>query len=677
MFACLAFVAPLALTQESQLLVPEPDAEPSAASALAWQSTPLDGLSTAWEATEPVTNALTGEVTTQEHRFIEVASGLNYLDPTTGQFQPSQDLIELTADGGAAAVHGPAKLYVQPNLNTDAAITIVTVSNRLFQIRPLGLFFYDSQSGRAQLLAPVQDCVGELVPPNQVVWKSAFGPLADLRLTYTKSAIESDVMLRQQPILPDGWDPQTTRLEVWHEQTGCPAPGLKARLLHSEEDPALRARMTDPDFTDQMLDFGDLWFPTGAAYATAGARASARGAPRTIRVPSVGGATGLVPVANPSILTSPDDLLFGGRTVPITYSCPTYAASRALLSYFINGNVTLSGLRIRWAQTGVWFESSGCGTNTHTVANSKFEFCQTGIYENNGNLVINNSTRCEVATPTSSHYGCTSINGYLLDVGTNDADYNGVVDSDDYKYFGGLGTLQGHEVGRLTARTAGHNVNTDQVIWSTRDDANAIYVFNPNCWLAGVQGLTAFSPWHTPFSGAESYQGGGTLITRRHAITAQHINFPAGTHVRFAGTDGTHEVVCLGSRVVSGDLGVMVFDQDLPISTVGFVPVTPPPVGHKLTPTLTPDNALYGSACKSGPTSSSSMTSPPTATRSPSCFRTRTTALPKPPMAPRRSPKRRQPGLNRNTALCGPMAPFAGCWTTARPFVMKGAISAA
>ena len=205
LFTWLAF-APLALAQGSPSLLSVPDTEPAAPSTLAWQATPCDGLSTAWQATELVTNAVTVVVTTKQHKFIEVASGLNYLDPATGQFQPSQDVIELTADGGAAAVHGPGKLYVEPNLNTAGAITLVTVSNRVFQTRPLGLFFYDATTGQAQLLAPVQDCVGELVPPNQVVWKSAFGPLADLRLTYTKSAIESDVVLRQQPALPDGWD---------------------------------------------------------------------------------------------------------------------------------------------------------------------------------------------------------------------------------------------------------------------------------------------------------------------------------------------------------------------------------------------------------------------------------------------------------------------------------------
>ena len=748
-------LAPLALAQVSPILPPTPDTVPTAPNTLAWQATPRDGLSTAWQAAEPVTNALTGAVTTKQHNLIEVASGLNYLDSTTGQFQASQDLIELTADGGAAAVHGPAKLYVEPNLNTVGAITIVTVNNRVLQTRPLGLFFYDAKTGQAQLLAPVQDCVGELVPPNQVVWKSAFGPLADLRLTYTKSAIESDVVLRQQPALPEGWDPQTTRLEVWHEESGGLTPRLTPRVLYSEGNAILRSQMLEPDETDQMLDFGDLWFPTGALYATDGSDAPPAGTARTVQVPNAGSATGLAPVAktwlttpagnvlveaarwpdletqiahlppamqsafpttavpftqadrlaclnqlsapravpqpgiaittatesyqpagcvldyitvpspcsanytfdtyngsntyyvsgstyfsatvtfnqgciiksannaylliygsivcngtttNPSLLTAWNDDLYGAR-LPNSYGCPTYAAAKGIWDYFINANVTLSGLRIRWAQTGVEFDANGCSQYTDTLANSSLEFCQTGIYENDGNLTINSSTRCSVATPVSSYYGCTTITGSLTDIGSGDADGNGLTDSEDYQYFGRLGTLPGHIVGQMANHVNNHTPPADQTIWSFRDDNDGIYQYNSGCWLAGVQGLSAFSPWHNTFTNitlqgtnyvtniAWPNQGAATLITPRHAINVAHMHFPNGTHVRFVGTDNvTREVVCLYTESVD-DINVMVFDQDLP-STVEVALFLPASADHKLgramQDSLNDENCLYG-----------------------------------------------------------------------------------
>lgn len=301
---------------------PGPDNGPTATNSppttlnLTYTATARDGLSTTWEATEYITNALTGAVTTKPHKYIEIASGLNYVDPANGQYQPSQDLIELTAEGGAAAVRGQAKLYLKPNLNTLGAITLVTVSNRVFTTRPLGIFWFNAQSGQAQLIAPVQDCVGQLVPPNQVVWKSAFGPIADLRLTFTKSGIESDLVLLQQPVPPASWDPRTTRLELWHDWTGAPTPAVKPNVLYTETDPTLRPEMLEPDFTDQILDFGDFWFPTGAGFAADGKPDLATNAVRQVRVPNLAADSSLTGVGKTWLATPTVDVLVEGVRWP-------------------------------------------------------------------------------------------------------------------------------------------------------------------------------------------------------------------------------------------------------------------------------------------------------------------------------------------------------------------------
>ena len=43
---------------------------------------------------------------TNASSFTEVATGLNFLDPATGQYLPSQELFEIAADGSALAAHG-------------------------------------------------------------------------------------------------------------------------------------------------------------------------------------------------------------------------------------------------------------------------------------------------------------------------------------------------------------------------------------------------------------------------------------------------------------------------------------------------------------------------------------------------------------------------------------------
>ena len=91
-------------------------------------------------------------------------------------------------------------------------------------------------------------------------------------------------MLLQQPQLPAGWNPATTRLELWHDWAGAPTPAVQPRVLYSEPDPRLRQKMLEPDLIDQILDFGDLWFPTGAGFATDGKPDVAPNEPRPVVV---------------------------------------------------------------------------------------------------------------------------------------------------------------------------------------------------------------------------------------------------------------------------------------------------------------------------------------------------------------------------------------------------------
>ena len=199
----------------------------------------------------------TGEPAATTNSFTEVATGLHYWED--GQWKESQDLIELAGDGGAAAVRGPCKAYFPANLNGPEGIRFVTSKDRVFTTRPVGLFYYDSATGKAVCLGALQNCQGELYPPNQVIYRLALDRVqADLRLTYTKAAIESDLVLLQRPRPPEayGLDPKTTKLELWHQCAGFPVPRQVLR-----EDP-------DADFQDAFLDFGDMFFPSSRAFAT-------------------------------------------------------------------------------------------------------------------------------------------------------------------------------------------------------------------------------------------------------------------------------------------------------------------------------------------------------------------------------------------------------------------------
>ena len=206
----------------------------------------------AWETN----SAGLGVLTTNS--FIEVSTGVSYWD---GGWKDSQDLIELMPDGTAAAVHGSLKAYFSANLNTRGAIRLVTRADRTFETEPIGLFYYDSASGKEVRLASLRDCPAQLLPPNQIVWKGIFDSIdADLRVTYTKAAVETLLILGQRPKPPSfyGLNPATTRLELWHEWHNAPQPEQRQVVL----DGAL-------GFVDWMLDFGICRSPVATRSACA------------------------------------------------------------------------------------------------------------------------------------------------------------------------------------------------------------------------------------------------------------------------------------------------------------------------------------------------------------------------------------------------------------------------
>lgn len=118
------------------------------------------------------------------------------------------------------------------------------------------------------MLAVVKDAVGELLPPNQIIYRNAFDNVsADVVYTYRKSGLEQDVILRQCPPDPEeyGLLAEATRLEVLTEFFEAPTPGKQVRVLDRVEDPELRLAMAEPDWTDEELDFGSFQMAEGRA----------------------------------------------------------------------------------------------------------------------------------------------------------------------------------------------------------------------------------------------------------------------------------------------------------------------------------------------------------------------------------------------------------------------------
>jgi hypothetical protein len=75
------------------------------------------------------------------------------------------------------------------------------------------------------LIGAVKDSVGELLAPNQIIYRDAFDGLkVDMRFTYGKGFFEAEAILRESPALPDGFKQESTVLQVVTEFIDPPTP---------------------------------------------------------------------------------------------------------------------------------------------------------------------------------------------------------------------------------------------------------------------------------------------------------------------------------------------------------------------------------------------------------------------------------------------------------------------
>jgi len=217
-----------------------------------------DANSRVWERTvyEQATN---GTVVARKHRFTELASGLNFRDPGTGQWRPSIAAISLLPAGGAFAAEATSCQH-QARFPLDIStglIQLSTANGLQLRSRPVGLFFEDDNN--SALIAILSNSVGELVGSNQVVYPDAFeGVAASVRYRYTLTGFEQDIVI--QGNLPDptalGLNPARTRLGV-------------LTAFFDTNNPVVTSGPVDAadGLSDATLSFGSVKMAQGRAFS--------------------------------------------------------------------------------------------------------------------------------------------------------------------------------------------------------------------------------------------------------------------------------------------------------------------------------------------------------------------------------------------------------------------------
>jgi len=207
-----------------------------------------------------------GGVIELKGKQVELATGMHYRDG--GAWLETREIIE-PHPNGAVAHYGPHKAAFAANLNTRGAIQVVDADGKQFVSHILGVAFTDASSGQSVLIAPIKDSIGQILPPNQIVYSDAFvGIKCDVRYIYRRDGFEQDLILREAlPVSPRdyGMDASSTRLEIFTEFIETPVGTRTEERLRVESDPVKRQTMALPDFIDQNLNFGGLEISKGRA----------------------------------------------------------------------------------------------------------------------------------------------------------------------------------------------------------------------------------------------------------------------------------------------------------------------------------------------------------------------------------------------------------------------------
>lgn len=207
--------------------------------------------SSVWER-KTYSQVPSGDWVTNVDHYVETATGLNYWDPGTGQYQPSSENI-VAISGGAAAQYGQHKVTFASDLATAGAIGLQTPDGQQLSLHLLGLCYADQSSGKSVWIAEVTNSIGQIIGSNQVWYGNAFSGISgSVSYVNTLQGLEQNVVLEAQPSPPEayGLSSATSVLQAITEFVSPPAPAITTNATDGGE----------------TLQFGTMQFARGSAF---------------------------------------------------------------------------------------------------------------------------------------------------------------------------------------------------------------------------------------------------------------------------------------------------------------------------------------------------------------------------------------------------------------------------
>jgi hypothetical protein len=218
---------------------------------------------------------LSTDGTAKTNHYTRIGNGINYQDEN-GNWIPSKPVVQ-NFSSGIVCTGASYQVIFATNLNTAGAVDLFTSDKKEIVSNPIGIAFYDPDSGKSVLLAQIKDCAPMLVSSNRIMYADAFdgsGIEAAVVYEYGIGHFSQDIKFLKQPAVTaaDLGMSSRTRLEILTEIQQSPVPAKTPHVIASESNLTLRASMAEPDLVDEGLDFGEMHMFQGRAFQESSAR---------------------------------------------------------------------------------------------------------------------------------------------------------------------------------------------------------------------------------------------------------------------------------------------------------------------------------------------------------------------------------------------------------------------
>jgi hypothetical protein len=212
-----------------------------------------------------------GRVQSTTNSYVELGTGICYqrdLGQGKVEWLDSREEVVLVP-GGAEASQGQHVCFFSANLNTAGAISLRTPDDKHLMSHVLGAGYFSPNTGKSVLLGQIKDSIGEVVPPNQVIYRDVFegAVKADVLYTYTLAGLEQDIIWRSN--LPEpaefGLD-ETAKIEVYTEFINPPSPTKVGITVEPGKVQIGNDIAAEPVSEDVRLNFGTMEIGPGFAF---------------------------------------------------------------------------------------------------------------------------------------------------------------------------------------------------------------------------------------------------------------------------------------------------------------------------------------------------------------------------------------------------------------------------